>query len=58
MTDHGHVDVTCSVCGKLDRVSAERYTHEYEEIKQHHPIQHICTACAEKIQADAIHEVE
>ncbi len=58
MGDHGSIDVVCSICGKADRVAVDTYANEYEELRHHHAVHHICSACQEKIRSDAIHDHE
>jgi uncharacterized protein YlaI len=53
VTEPSGVSVRCSVCGREDRISAERYAEEYERLKAHTPIHHICADCQARIEGEA-----
>ncbi len=55
VSSHGHIDVVCILCGKADKVSSEEFSNEYEELRHHQIVHHICASCQEKIRSDAFH---
>jgi uncharacterized protein YlaI len=46
--------VRCSICGKIDYVSVDRFPEEYERLKEGAKVHHICASCANRLQAEAL----
>jgi len=51
--EHEGVPIRCSLCGRVDYVSLDRYPDEYEKLKEGVQVHHICQACANRLQAEA-----